>query len=162
MVFKKSYTKKARNVYPSWWRKISGEDGNKYQKDSLSFMMNREQLCVAYGIECQEVTVFPWRWRTNMRCRRNQIGEGTVFNTWWWKPVTRYRRYQIPTGKAKSIIDNNEQFCSANHMSSLSLTMNNSSAMQKYFLASRHCLSLWRRTIMQCWRYHMLGSTVHK
>ena len=45
-------------------------------------------------------------------------------------------------GKAKSIIDNNEQFCSADQMSSLSLTMNNSSAMQNYFLASRHCLSL--------------------
>ena len=58
-------------------------------------MPERQQLCGAYGIKCQEVTVFPWRWRTNMRRRRNQIGEGTVF-TWWWKPVTRYRRYQIP------------------------------------------------------------------
>ena len=52
--------------------------------------------------------------------------------------------------KAKSIIDNNEQFCSADQMSSLSLTMNNSSAMQNYFLARRHCLSLRRRTIMRC------------
>ena len=45
------------------------------ERHSLSFMMNREQLCGAYRIKCQEVTVFPWRWRTSMRRRRNQIGE---------------------------------------------------------------------------------------
>ena len=62
-------------------------------------------------------------------------------------------------GKAQSLLDDgnqlrgtedNEQFCSADQMSSLSLTMNNSSAMQNNFLARRHCLSLLRRTIMRC------------
>ena len=53
-------------------------------------------------------------------------------------------------GKAKSITDDNEQFCSADQMSSLSLTMNNSSAMQNYFLARRHCLSLRRRRTQLC------------
>lgn len=72
------------------------------ERHSLSFMMNREQLYGAYGIKCQEVTVFPWRWRTNMRRRRNQIGEGTVF-TWWWKPVTRYRRYLMPGRQSLSL-----------------------------------------------------------
>ena len=130
------------------------------ERHSLSFMMNREQLCRAYGIKCQEVTVFSWRWRTNMRRRRNQFGER---HSLYLMMKTSYTVQKISNaGKAKSIIDDNEQFCSADQMSSLSLTMNNSSAMQNYFLARRHCLSLRRRTIMRCWRYHMLGSTVHK
>ena len=130
------------------------------ERHSLSFMMNREQLCGAYLIKCQEVPVFPWRWRTNMRCRRNQIGER---HSLYLMMKTNYAVQKISNAaKAKSIIDDNEQFCSADQMSSLSLTMNNSSAMQNYFMARRHRLSLRRRAIMWCLRYHMLGSTVHR
>ena len=66
-------------------------------------MMNREQLCGAYG----------------MKGERHSL---------YLMMKTNYAVQKISNAaKAKSIIDDNEQFCSADQMSSLSLTMNNSS-----------------------------------